>query len=82
MSFLCNKNIVCIILCIIYIGNKVKVNVDKFYSLFFFCFWIKKNFWMNYFLILLNLFEGYFIFVLKRREKKINILVFLVLFLY
>lgn len=25
-----------------YTGNKAKANVDKFYSLLLFCFWIKK----------------------------------------
>lgn len=70
MSFMCNKNTVRITLCIIYTGNKAKANLDKFYSLLLFCSWIKKNPRTNYFLILLNLLEGYFISVSKRREKK------------
>lgn len=82
MSFICNKNTVRITLCIIYTGNKAKTNVDKFYSLLLFCFWIKKKSSNELFFNIVKFAWGLFHFCFKEKRKKINISVFPVLFLY
>lgn len=70
MSFICNKNTVRITLCIIYTGNKAKTNVDKFYSLPLFCFWIKKKSSNELFFNIVKFAWGLFHFCFKEKRKK------------
>lgn len=70
MSFICNKNTVRITWCIIYTGNKAKANVDKFYSLPLFCFWIKKKSSNELFFNIVKFAWGLFHFCFKEKRKK------------